>query len=270
VSTIDVADLWLSYRARRLRPPTLQATLGTIGRGREKPNQWALRGLTFEVERGQMLGVIGANGSGKSTLLRCMAGIYRPSKGSVTVRGRVTSLIDLAAGFERDLSARENVMLVGAIYGVPHSVLKARMDEVLEFAGLEDRADTALRTFSTGMGMRLGFSIIVSMQPDILLVDEVLAVGDEAFKVRCLERVKGMRAQGTTIVFVSHELAQVRMFCDRVIVLDKGRASYDGDPNEALEVYCDNLGIDLEFALSHSEIESYNVRRMERRWSKRR
>jgi lipopolysaccharide transport system ATP-binding protein len=270
MSAISIEDLWLSYRARRLRPPTLQATLGTIRQRTEKPGQWALRGIDLEVDRGQMLGIIGPNGSGKSTLLRCTAGIFRPSRGSVTVRGRVTSLIDLAAGFERDLSARENVMLVGAIYGVPRATLHARMSEVLEFAGLEDHADTALRTFSTGMAMRLGFSVVVSMEPDILLVDEVLAVGDEEFKVRCLERVGKMRDQGTTIVFVSHELALVRMFCDRVIVLEKGKLSFDGSADEALTEYCKHLGIDLDFALSHSEIMSYNTRRMERRWSKRR
>lgn len=267
MQSIEVADLWLSYRDKRVRPPALKLRLAGVGRKRDA-DRWALQGVSFEVEQGQMLGVVGHNGSGKSTLLRCLAGIFRPVRGSVTVRGRAASLIDLTAGFHRLLSARDNVLLAGAIYGIPRDHLLSRFDEMMEFAELTDEVDTPLRAFSTGMALRLGFAIAVGMEPDVLLVDEVLAVGDEAFKVKCLDKVGEMRRAGTTIVFVSHELAVVRMLCERTIVLEHGKILFEGESDPAIRDYCKHLGVDLDFALSRPLVEGPALERVEESWHK--
>jgi ABC-type polysaccharide/polyol phosphate transport system ATPase subunit len=268
MNAIEVNDLWQSYRARRLaHARTLKAAIATLGRKRTI-QRWALRGVDFEVPAGEMLGVIGSNGSGKSTLLRSLAGIYRPVKGSVTVRGRSASLIDLTAGFQRDLSARDNIFLSGAIYGVPRRLLEERFDEILDFAELQDEADSPLRVFSTGMAMRLGFSLAVSLEPDLLLVDEVLAVGDESFKTRCLTKVNSMRDKGSTIVFVSHELSLVRSLCDRALVLAEGKITFDGPSSEAIERYCEAVGVDVDTALSRTSVEPSTIERVERSWTR--
>jgi ABC-2 type transport system ATP-binding protein len=267
---IEVEDLWQAYRAKRLRAPTIKATLASFGRNRDgRIRRWALRGVSFEVPRGETLGIIGANGSGKSTLLRSLAGIYRPVKGRVTVRGRASSLIDLTAGFSIDLSALDNVLVAGAIYGIPRKVLLARFDEIMSFAGLEGESESPLRAFSTGMAMRLGFSLAVSLEPDILLVDEVLAVGDESFKVQCLQKVQSMRAAGTTVVFVSHELSMVRSLADRAIVLDKGEIQFVGDSEDAIQLYCERLGVSPEAAIARTSLEPSSLHRIERAWARR-
>jgi len=268
MNAIEVRELWEGYRAASSRRRSITASLATFRKGKPEP-RWGLRGVTFDVPQGQMLGVIGANGSGKSTLLRCLAGIYRPTKGTVTLRGRASNLIDLEAGFQRDLSATDNILLAGAVYGIPKKKMKERFDEVFEFSGLEGDADTLLRAFSTGMAIRLGFSIAVMLDPDILLVDEVLAVGDEGFKVRCLEKIKEMRDAGVTIAFVSHDLAMVRTLCDRVMVLDKGKVFRDGKVDEGLEAYCEKLGVSLEDALTRPSIDHPQLQKLERRWIRR-
>lgn len=262
---IGVEDLWLSYPDKRMRPHTLKLRLAGVGRG-VSAQRWALQGVNLEVQAGEMLGVIGHNGSGKSTLLRCLAGIFRPSRGSVAVRGRTASLIDLTAGFHRLLSARENVVLAGSIYGMPRVDMQARFPEIMNFAGLEGEENTAMRAFSTGMAMRLGFSVAVAMEPDVLLVDEVLAVGDEAFKLKCLDKVAELRAGGTTIVFVSHELAIVRSLSDRVLVLDEGRVLLEDSPPEAIDAYCEHLGIEVDEALSRPLVEPDRLDRLELSW----
>jgi len=270
MSAMIVEDLWQSYRDKQARPPTLKLTLADARRRRRRTDRWALRGVSFTVEPGEMLSVIGHNGSGKSTLLRSLAGIYRPVRGKVTVRGRTASLIDLTAGFHRLLTARQNVILGGAIYGLPRTEVLERLDAVFEFAGLKGEEETHLRAFSTGMAMRLGFSIAVAFDPDVLLVDEVLAVGDEAFKLKCLDKVRDLRNDGATVVFVSHELAIVRSLSDRVIVLDEGQILYEGEPDAAIEAYCAHLGVDVETALSRPLVQQQHLDALDSRWGKRR
>ena len=270
MSAIVVEELWQSYRDKQARPPTLKLTLADAGRKRRKADRWALKGVSFKVEPGEMISIIGHNGSGKSTLLRSLAGIYRPVRGKVTVRGRTASLIDLTAGFHRLLTARQNVMLGGAIYGLPRTQVLERLDSVFEFAGLKGEEETHLRAFSTGMAMRLGFSIAVAFDPDVLLVDEVLAVGDEAFKLKCLDKVGDLRASGATVVFVSHELAIVRSLSDRVIVLDDGQILHEGEPDAAIEAYCAHLGVDVETALSRPLVQQPQLDALDSRWGKRR
>jgi len=268
VKAIEVEDLWESYWPRRIGGRTLKAAVGTLGRS-VGIRRWAVKGVSLTVEAGEMVGVIGINGSGKTTLLRCLAGIYRPSKGTVTVRGNVASLIDLTAGFHMDLTARDNVLIAGAIYGMSRRELEGKMDEIFSFAELPEHTEASLRTFSTGMAMRLGFALAISLEPDILLVDEVLAVGDEAFKVKCLEKVKAMRAGGTTVVFASHELALVRSLCDRVVVLDQGELTFDGPSDQAVEHYCSAIGVDVGRISELPPIEEATLKNIERAWARR-
>lgn len=268
MKSIEIDDLWEWYRPRRAGGRTLKSVVGTLGRS-VGVREWAVRGLTLSIDKGEALGIIGINGSGKTTLLRCMAGIYRPTRGKVTVRGRVASLIDLTAGFHMDLNSEENVMLAGAIYGMPRAVLEAKLDDILDFAELPDHKGATLRTFSTGMAMRLGFALAISLEPDIMLIDEVLAVGDEHFKVKCVERVRQMRDAGTTIVFASHELALVRSLCDRVIVLDAGEMTFEGGGYEAVEHYCHATGVDIARVSQLPAIEETTLRNIEWAWRRR-
>ena len=264
---ILVEDLWLSYTARRVGRLTPGYVMNRIKRGKKK--KIALRGVSLEVPQGQMLGVIGRNGSGKTTLLRTLAGIYLPTRGQVTIWGRSASLIDATAGFQRDLTLKENVFLAGSLYGISKQEMREKFRSITEFAGLTQEIDAPLQSFSAGMIMRVGFALGMSLQPDIFLIDEVLAVGDESFKVQSLEKVSEMRALGKTIVLGSHELPLVKEFCDRVIVLERGRIVHDADPEESIDAYCELLGVDVEKAMSRPPVEVARMRQIERKWKRR-
>lgn len=257
--SIQVRDLWLGFRLKRRGRSRLASSLAGLVTGQQQ-NRWALRGVSFDVPRGEFLGIIGANGSGKTTLLRCVGGIFLPTKGSVTIRGNVSNLIDSRAGASRELSLRENLYIAGAMHGVPKRVTSERIEEVVDFAELQAEVDNPLVTFSAGMLMRVSFSIAVSFEPDIFVVDEVLAVGDEAFKMKCLEKVETMKKSGTTIVFVSHELPLVAAHCDRVLVLADGSLAFDGGPEDAIRRHCEILGVDVEEALAHPAPGAWNAR----------
>ena len=197
----------------------------------------ALQDVSFEVHRGEAVGVLGHNGSGKSTLLKVLAKILPPDRGSVRTVGRVASLLELGAGFHGDLSGRENIYLNGAILGLTRSEVAERFDEIVEFAGVGPFLDTAVRNYSSGMYVRLGFAIAMTVEPDVLLVDEVLSVGDAAFQQRSLERMRSFRDDGRTLLVVSHDLEAVASLCERVIVLDRGRLVFDGAAGQGLAVY---------------------------------
>ncbi|MCU0612607.1 MAG: ABC transporter ATP-binding protein, partial [Candidatus Eisenbacteria bacterium] len=204
---------------------------------------WALKAIDLEVPRGQMLGLIGENGSGKSTCLKLLARILVPDTGSVNVQGSLSALIELGAGFQPDFTGRENIYLNGSILGFTRREIDERLDDIVHFAELERFIDTPVKAYSSGMYMRLGFSIATHVDPDILLIDEILAVGDEAFQVKCLERIHDYRKAGKTIIFVSHALGTVEALCDRAILLSKGRVVADGDPRETVACYRRVLGI---------------------------
>jgi lipopolysaccharide transport system ATP-binding protein len=204
----------------------------------------ALSGVTLAVPRGATLGVIGRNGSGKSTLIRLMAGIYTPDSGRVATEGRVSALIELGAGFHPEFTGRENIFINGIILGLTRKQIHARFDEIVQFAGLEDFVDSPVRTYSSGMYMRLGFSVAVHVDPDILLVDEVLAVGDEAFVRKGLEKMDEFKEQGKTIVVAGHDLGMVERWCDAAILLEKGRVTAEGDPSEVVAAYRASRAID--------------------------
>ena len=234
----------LSKRYRRMAPggrlSTLKSALlqGSLTRGltSEEAIQ-ALEDVSFEVGRGEAFGLIGGNGSGKSTLLKIVAGILKPSSGTLFVGGRVGALIELGAGFHPEISGRENVFINGALLGMGRRELLRRFDEIVAFSGLEDFIDEPVKTYSSGMYVRLGFAVAVQTDPDVLVVDEVLAVGDEEFSHRCMRRIEEMLADGKTLLFVSHSLDLVEHLCDRALWLDSGRVRIEGEPRRVIDAY---------------------------------
>ena len=197
----------------------------------------ALDGVSFEVPRGSTFGVIGANGSGKSTLLKLVAGITKPTRGSLVVDGRVSALIELGAGFHPEISGRENVSINGIMLGLTRREVERRFDEIVAFAELEEFIDAPVKTYSSGMYMRLGFAVAIHVDPDVLLIDEVLAVGDEAFTRKCLDKIAELRRRGKTILFVTHSLGLVEKMCDDVLWLRHGRTADRGDPKRVVDAY---------------------------------
>lgn len=198
---------------------------------------WALNDVSFEVGRGDSVGLIGLNGSGKSTMLKTIAGVLKPTKGRVTVRGTIAPLIELGAGFDMDLTAYENVFLNGALLGYSRKQMEGFYEEIVDFAELRDFMNVPVKNFSSGMISRLAFAIATIGTPDILIVDEVLSVGDFRFQQKCQERIQKMRGAGTTILFVSHNISQVREVCNKIVWLEKGNLKMQGDAEEICKIY---------------------------------
>jgi ABC-type polysaccharide/polyol phosphate transport system ATPase subunit len=213
------------------------------GAGRRAPlrDLWALRDVSFDVQRGEALGVIGANGAGKSTLLKLLASITAPTDGEIVIHGRLSALIEVGSGFHPELTGRENVYLSGAILGMRRRDVAALFDRIVEFAGVAPFIDVPVKWYSSGMYVRLGFSIAAHLDPDILLIDEVLAVGDAAFQQQCLTRIGELRRAGTTALFISHDLEAVERLCDRVLLMDGGRVALDGAPRDVIRMYRQRL-----------------------------
>jgi len=197
----------------------------------------ALRDVTFSVPKGQSLGIIGHNGAGKSTLLKLLAGISFPTSGHVLVDGSFSALMEVGTGFHPDLSGRDNIYLNGSIIGIKRKQIDAQLNAIIAFAGVGEYMDEPLRTYSSGMRLRLAFAVMAHLTTDILALDEVLAVGDTQFQLRCMERIFAMKHEGRTVLFVSHNLAAVRKLCDRVLVIAKGEIVFDGNPEEAIQFY---------------------------------
>jgi ABC-type polysaccharide/polyol phosphate transport system ATPase subunit len=209
-----------------------------VARGGSRPSEVvALRDVSFRVEPGAAVGLVGRNGSGKTTLLRLISGIIKPSSGHVEVGGRVGSLLELGAGFHPDLTGRENVFLNGSIYGLKRAYLREQLDEIIAFAGLEQAIDRPVRTYSSGMYMRLGFAIAAHIDADVLLLDEVFAVGDEQFQRKCFGKIFEFKQRGGTIVFVSHDASAVERLCDRAVLLRDGAVDFDGPTHDAIVRY---------------------------------
>jgi ABC-type polysaccharide/polyol phosphate transport system ATPase subunit len=235
-TALAVNDLWKSYRLYHERNQYLKAAI-LKGRRARYEEFWALKGVDFQVPTGSTFGVIGSNGSGKSTLLKTMAGILVPEKGSVKIEGRVSALLELGAGFHPELTGRENVYLNGAILGLTKKEVAARFDDIVEFAGLPDFIDTPVKNYSSGMFVRLGFAVAAHVDPEVLLIDEVLSVGDESFQRRCAEKIDEFRRDGRTIVFVSHGLGQVAQLCQDAAWIDKGELKMMGPSAEVISAY---------------------------------
>src|SRR5262245_37466281 len=246
---IDVRNVSKVYRryARKKQFATLKSAIldGSL-LGDLKPDETfqALRGVTLSVPKGCTFGVIGRNGSGKSTLLKCVAGITRPTEGTVTVDGRISALIELGAGFHPEISGRENIFINGIMLGLSKREVQRRFDEIVDFAEMQEFIDAPVKTYSSGMYMRLGFAVAIHVDPEILLVDEVLAVGDQGFTLKCLDKFAEFRRRNRTILLVTHTLDLVEKFCDQALWLDKGKTRAEGEPKRAVAAYI----IDVEKA----------------------
>jgi len=234
--SISVNGLWKNFRLYQERNQFLKAAV-LRGRRAQYEEFWALKGATFEVPTGSTFGVIGHNGSGKSTLLKCLAGILVPDKGSVAVTGRVSALLELGAGFHPELSGRENVYLNGAILGLKKREIDKRFDDIVQFAGLEQFIDSPVKNYSSGMFVRLGFAVAVNVDPDVLLLDEVLSVGDESFQRKSAERIEQFRKDGRTIVLVSHGLGSIEQLCESAAWLDHGEIRAVGPASQVISEY---------------------------------
>jgi len=233
---VNVSGLWKNFRLYHERNQYLKAAI-LRGRRARYEEFWALRGIDFTVPTGTTFGVIGSNGSGKSTLLKCLTGILMPDKGSVSVKGRISALLELGAGFHPELSGRENVFMNGAILGLSKKEITAKFDDIVDFAGLENFIDTPVKNYSSGMFVRLGFAVAAHVEPEVLLIDEVLSVGDESFQRKSAERIEQFRREGRTIVFVSHGLAQVGQLCETCAWLEKGELKLVGPSGDVISAY---------------------------------
>ncbi|WP_353809258.1 ABC transporter ATP-binding protein [Agromyces sp. SYSU T00194] len=238
---VDVADVSKRFVIRK--DNSLKERLVTFGRAgrRHREDFWALRDIALTLKAGTTVGLIGHNGSGKSTLLKVIGGIIDPTSGSVRRRGRIAALLELGAGFHPDLTGRENVFLNASILGLSQRETEERFDDILEFSGIGEFIDTQVKFYSSGMYVRLAFAVAVHTDPDILLVDEVLAVGDEAFQRKCLDKIRSFQQDGRTIVLVTHNLGQVTELCDRAVLLHHGNVVHDGDPATSVEKFRDLL-----------------------------
>jgi ABC-type polysaccharide/polyol phosphate transport system ATPase subunit len=243
-------ELAVENVARRFRVfPRESRSLKSVALGRRRgsgTDVWALRDVSFTVEPGSAVGLVGRNGSGKSTLLRILSGIIKPSSGRAEVGGRVASLLELGAGFHPDFTGRENVFLNGSILGLKRVYIREQLDEIVAFAGLEEFIDLPVRTYSSGMYMRLGFAIAAHLAADVLLLDEVFAVGDEAFQRKCFGKIFEFKRSGGTIVFVSHDAASVERLCERAVLLREGSVSFDGPTRDAMAAYQRQLADDRD------------------------
>jgi lipopolysaccharide transport system ATP-binding protein len=245
---ISVRGISKQYARGAGRGPTLRSVLGGLRgrRGHAAPGAdpdtfWALRDVSFDVRRGERVGIIGRNGAGKSTLLKVLSRVVYPTVGEARIRGRLTSLLEVGTGFNENMTGRENVYLNASIHGLTRREIEERFDEIVEFADVRAFLDTPVKRYSSGMQMRLAFAVAAHLDPDILLLDEVLAVGDLSFQRKCLERVEGLVSEGRTLLFVSHSLDAMTRFCTRVIWLDGGKIRRDGPAQEVVEAYLSEM-----------------------------
>jgi ABC-2 type transport system ATP-binding protein len=237
---VDVIDVSKRFRLYHEKYYSLKERILHLGNNSYE-DFWALEDISFQVEEGQTVGILGRNGSGKSTLLKCMSGILQPTKGKIVVRGSLAALLELGAGFQPELSGRENIFLNASLLGMSTREVERRFDEIVEFAELENFIDNQVKYYSSGMYIRLGFAVAVNVDPDILVVDEVLAVGDENFQRKCMGRIKQFQEDGRTILFVTHSPDLVRVICDRAVVLSSGGMLGYSSAAEAVKIYHDHL-----------------------------
>ena len=248
---VALEHVWKRFRLgeRRMRSRKKQNTLGgqasvlleraglKRGDGQSSRDLWALADVSFQVPEGEAVGIIGPNGSGKSTTLKLISRVTNPWSGNVRSRGRIGSLIEIKSGIHPELTGRENIFLYGTILGLKRKEIRQKFDTIVEFAELGRFIDTPVKRYSSGMEVRLGFSVAVHLEPDILLIDEVLAVGDESFQRRCMKRMDELRAKGQTLVFVSHVLDDVKRLCPRIIYIERGQVRADGPAKQVIDLY---------------------------------
>ncbi len=240
-AVIDVRNLGVRYSLRFTRKTTLRESFTQLLRRDDRPTEfWALRNVAFKLVNGESLAVLGPNGAGKSTLLQVLAGIITPSEGEIDVRGAISSLLTLGAGFDQDLTGRDNIWLAGAFMGVPHREMARRIDGIVQFADIGLFIDAPIKTYSSGMRARLGFSIATSVDPDILLLDEVLATGDEVFREKSKQRVLDLVRAAKAIVLVTHDMNWVTEFCNRAMLLEHGKVVAEGAPADVVRMHVEH------------------------------
>ncbi|KHL92660.1 hypothetical protein QW71_27940 [Paenibacillus sp. IHB B 3415] len=236
MDAISIKNVTKSFKIFTERSATLKDRI--VNRRRNNFQQFfALENVSLEIEKGQTVGFMGRNGSGKSTLLKLLTGIIYPDAGEINVKGKVSSLLELGAGFHPDFTGRENIFMNAAILGLTKKEIKMKLDEIISFSELKEYIDNPVRNYSSGMYMRLAFSVAIMVEPDVLLIDEVLAVGDAAFQQKCMDQLLRMKSKGTTIVFVSHDLGAMEKLCDRVVWINKGKMMSDGKPKKVIDQY---------------------------------
>ncbi|SHM87629.1 ABC-2 type transport system ATP-binding protein [Caldanaerovirga acetigignens] len=233
---IEVKDVWKKFRLYHEKTYSLKERIIFWGRSKTE-DFWALKGINLTIPKGSTVGLIGRNGSGKSTLLKIISRILYPTRGEVKINGRVSTLLELGAGFHPDFTGRENIFLNASILGLTRKEIKERLDDIIAFAELGDFIDNPVRNYSSGMYMRLGFAVAVHVDPEILLIDEVLAVGDLAFQGKCLAKIKELQKKGTTIILVSHAPKQVEELCHFAVWLDRGEIKMQGEAKEVTKAY---------------------------------
>jgi len=239
---LEAKDVWESFRIYHHKNMSIKDTLVRLRRSVYE-EFWALKGVSFKVHKGETLGIIGENGSGKSTLLKCIAGILQPSKGAIKVDGKISPLLELGAGFHPELSGRENIYVNGAILGMTRKQVEERYDDIVAFSELEEFIDNQVKFYSSGMYIRLGFAVAIYSNPDILLIDEVLSVGDESFRKKSFEKINEFRAANKTIILVTHDMSSAARFCDKLLLLHKGVITKTGEPNTVIKDYVDTPAI---------------------------
>lgn len=242
MDAIKINDIHKHFRVYSDKGKTFKERIIFRHRNKYKKHN-VLNGISFSIPKGQAVGLIGHNGCGKSTLLKLMTRIIYPDSGNIEINGRVSSLIELGAGFHPDLSGRENIYTNASIFGLSKKEIDERIEQIIEFSGLREFIDNPVRTYSSGMYTRLAFSVAINVNADVLLIDEILAVGDTAFQAKCLEKLRNIKAEGTTIVIVSHSLAQIEELCERSIWIDGGKIKMDGSPSEVHPKYMEYMGM---------------------------
>jgi len=277
VHAIKVENVSKAFRLKRRyrQSTTLKSALVNTLKGRRVAEEerlfWALKGVSFDVPKGTTLGMIGSNGSGKSTLLKLLAGIHRPTSGHVSTNGRISALIELGAGFHPEFTGRENIYVNGIILGLSRKQIQERIDDIIHFSELEDFIDNPVKTYSSGMYMRLAFSIAATVDPDILLIDEILGVGDASFQRKCQNKLNTFKADGKTIVIVTHDLSALERYCDRVLWMDHGQLKAYGDVQSVMQMYLEHVADQQRANLleEHEHPETAQESSRKRRWGSR-
>lgn len=236
VDTIIVEDVYKTFNVYKDKANTIKEKLMFFKRNKKEKRE-VLKGINLKIKKGEAVALIGVNGSGKSTLLKLMTKIIYPNKGKITTKGKLTSLLELGAGFHPDFSGRENIYFNASIFGLTKKEIDDRLDNIIEFSELGNYIDNPVRTYSSGMYMRLAFSVAINVNADILLIDEILSVGDQHFQEKCFKKMQELKKEGKTMVFVTHSMESVRSLCDRAVWLYEGKIRMDGDTNEVVDEY---------------------------------
>ncbi len=242
---VAVDDVWKRFQLRVNRANGISKILNSVysRNGQREKEFWALRGISFSIKESESFGIVGVNGSGKSTMLKLLTGTMRPTRGKIAVNGRKSSLIELGAGFHPDFSGRDNVYLNGMILGLSKHDVRRKFDDIVAFAELEEFIDVPVKYYSSGMYARLGFSVAIAVEPDVLIIDEILAVGDIGFKAKCMERIAEIQSSGVTVILVSHAMGDVERVCNRAMWIDHGKMMAYGEAKEVADQYARNQGV---------------------------